>query len=400
MTHSSCTADTRPKHRSPSVRRGELPTHGVRAVDSTASSCYQIGVTRVKPIRPKLLKSLNRRDALAVASIALFAGCFAPVGEGADAASPTTRATIGPDGGSVSGADASIWFQPGALQVEAAPTLVPWPVDPPPGYRAVGPGWLASPEGLQFARSVTITLPLSASTVLPGDRLFIFTAPRDAAPSFDLIEGTRLGDTVVGFIWHFSVLLPVTPILPDAGVADAGLPDAGRDAGTADGGALDAGPIANPFDGGCRPSPDWASLRCGIPISTTDGGSCQLTAPCAGSDRAVQCEHGRCECRVGSVVTVALTGFSGSCFSAWNCACGFPSLCPTRGSEPPPGARPGVGEYPVGMRCVDHYDCREDLCWNTGTWACATPCRSGPEPRCPCGKTCESGLGVEICVPQ
>lgn len=285
-----------------------------------------------------------------------------------------------------------MWFQPGSLAATVAPTLVPYAVAPPPGYRAVGPGWLASPEGLQFDRAVTLTLPLDSSLISPGERLLLFTASRDGT-SPEFLDGVPVGETLVTFIWHFSVFLPVTPIRPDAGVVDAGQADSGTS-------GVDAGPPVVPFDGGCRASPDWAAVRCEGPTAT-DGGTCQLSSACGGGVRSVQCEHGRCECRIGEEISSTTTGYSGSCFGAWNCVCGFPSLCPARASEPAPGAQPGVNEYPIGTRCFDHYDCREDVCWNsTGGWACAALCRSGPEPRCPCGKTCLDENAVSICVPQ
>lgn len=341
-----------------------------------------------------------------------LSACFTPVGDGADAATDAAS-PIGPAGGQLANGEATVWFQPGALATAVHPTLTPYDVTAPPGYRPIGPGWLAGPEGLQFGRAVSLTLPIDGASILPGDKLFVMTAPLGGA-TFELLDATRLGEQVVAFLWHFSVLLPVTPIRPDAGTVDAGA-DAGNavDAGAPDAGAPDAGIDAGQradagwdagvpagWDGGCRGGADW-SVLCGEPTSSTDGGSCRLSAPCAGGARVAQCEHGRCECHVGGVVTSVATGFSNSCFSAWSCVCGFPALCPGVDSAAPADARPGTGQYPFGTSCIDGYDCLDGVCLRTASNSahCIASCRSAGA-RCPCGQTCRwvSNLG-ELCLP-
>jgi hypothetical protein len=144
----------------------------------------------------------------------------------------STTGTIDPaTGGTVAIADgsASVQISPGAL---AAPTVITITADPtmPPATLGTiaSQTWRFGPEGLQFAKPVTITLAVD-ETKLPAGRtssdVFIATSPGDV-PSFTALPTTAVDALhVAAQTTHFSLLVALVPVAVDMAVALDGGPD-------------------------------------------------------------------------------------------------------------------------------------------------------------------------------
>jgi hypothetical protein len=352
------------------------------------------------------MRGARRRAVLLI----LLAGCLRTTPESMDAA--VIDSNVGPQGGSIETSGARLDFPADALAAPQHITLEQIDFAAPAGRRAAGPAWRAGPGGLQFQRAVMLTVPLTHGS----QTLAMASFSDDGA--LEVLPASRVGDTAVAFVWHFSIFLPLALDSDagaeadaggtDAGPVDAGLADAGtRDAGVEDAGLGDGGQV----DAGCRPASP-PGVRCDL----AQFEQCYFAAECSDSVlRVAGCDNTGCFCREGNVVwrlPLQGNGCDPTNTDHWSCGCGFPPLTLLCSSpwpvpvEPTPDAGyPGTQSFLPGVRCVDATDCGASpfdagpgICFNgnygqTCTWAC-----NGSRFQCPCGYTC-GPAPYAFCIP-
>jgi hypothetical protein len=121
---------------------------------------------------------------------------------GSDNASPTT-VTIGPDGGSITHADARLVIPAGAMSedVEFTVATTEAPVALPDGATQVGSVYSFTPHGQAFDSPVTIELPYSGSLV----GLSVLVLDDDADSAWDPVSGVSFADNKASFqVEHLS----------------------------------------------------------------------------------------------------------------------------------------------------------------------------------------------------
>jgi hypothetical protein len=125
----------------------------------------------------------------------ILAGC-------GDDRGPAVSRTVGSQGGTVASDQVLIEIPPGALPADTAVTITP-AENPLPN--AAGPAFIFGPEGLQFSRPVTITLPFDPAAIPDGEVVSVYTAPVGSTLFTD-IGGTAVGTRAVQTMTtHFSV---------------------------------------------------------------------------------------------------------------------------------------------------------------------------------------------------
>lgn len=132
--------------------------------------------------------------------------CLAPsCSESTPADSPSPDPTsIGPDGGTVTGDDATVDVPEGALSDSTKITVAASDVEvaAPEGYELAGPAIAFTPHGLSFDDDVTLTLPYSSS----ADALAVLRLDDEDDDSWEMVAG---GSFARGFatldVNHFSI---------------------------------------------------------------------------------------------------------------------------------------------------------------------------------------------------
>jgi hypothetical protein len=199
-----------------------------------------------------------------VASAAAFAACGGGETQPpAPDASTSVSADIGPNGGSVAACGSVVAVPPGSLATTQTITVSCDPTATVAGYALLSPLYRFQPEGLTFARPVTVTLAFAGT---PTSATSLYWS-RAGGSGYDAIASSVQGAFVVGTVTHFSTGFVGQPGPP---AADGGL-DAGFDA-TLDTGA-EAGPDA-PFQCTTPSDPPTVGVPCGTVTCTGEAGVC------------------------------------------------------------------------------------------------------------------------------
>jgi ZU5 domain len=126
--------------------------------------------------------------------------------------------SVGAEGGDITANDGTSLTVPmDALGMSTTITITPVNVPAPPGTILVGPAYDFEPEGMQFQKSVTITLPYDTAKIPSGlsDKdIVIYTAPRGTTHYSRLYTSLGSGNKVSAQTTHLSVYLPATPAAP------------------------------------------------------------------------------------------------------------------------------------------------------------------------------------------
>jgi Stigma-specific protein, Stig1/ZU5 domain len=182
-----------------------------------------------------LAEGLSMRRSVVLAVLFASSVAISTIGAcGGSTASSSTEGSasesVGASGGSVSTATgASLLFPPGALANDTTITIAATASAPVPAHAtAVGEPYVFGPEGSQFDKPVTLTLPFTAASIPAGKTssdIAIYTAPVGSTAftrlATTLADATHASATTM----HFSVFVPV--------VLDDGV-DAGTASCTAD----------------------------------------------------------------------------------------------------------------------------------------------------------------------
>jgi hypothetical protein len=239
--------------------------------------------------------------------------------------STSSTSSIGDNGGTIAlGDGTSIDVPSGALsenqqisvtEDDSAPALS--------SAQAVGKNYLFGPEGLQFAKPVSITLAFDPSQVLGSNTVVVFTAAKGSS-DYTALETTQVdGSHVTAQTSHFSNFV--------AGIWGNGNP---VDASVAD--------LVSPSDLSSKDGP-ICTVICNSMATTFDGGSssgtrCTCTSNCAGSIYMINCGQyfdaslGSCECTTNGNITATTTatcfGTSPTYFMKYQSVCGYPGSLP------------------------------------------------------------------------
>jgi hypothetical protein len=293
---------------------------------------------------------------------------------------------IGSSGGTVTHPDGvTIEIPAGALPADTSITVAPSSNSP---SSAVGAAYDFGPEGTQFARPVTVTLPFSADRIPagkgPGD-VVVLTAPQGST-DFVSVGGTVINSNQVqATTTHFSVCVPAV------GTPDGGPPS--------DGGPQDGG------GGGCTEG--MACLQGGQPtgccvsgVCITEFSACSSTTVCqAGACVACggagqtccafnSCDAGGCCLEVDNNAppTSTCVAAGGSCApwatgSCMNSQCADGTCGDLNGACCPPAQPPGSLQCTVAFAQCNNGTCGS--CGDSGAACCAggvcktTACDSG-----------------------
>ncbi|MDP3214904.1 MAG: FG-GAP-like repeat-containing protein, partial [Deltaproteobacteria bacterium] len=195
--------------------------------------------------------------ALYAGTLVILAGCTdpapgvdastadAPVSADAPVATDASASQlVGPSGGVIFVAGLTLTIPPGAVAAPVAITVTRTDLPAPAGYVGYSPVWRFAPEGLTFARPVTVDLTFNGDAARAG----LYWS---SAGGYERLTASIAGDRVVGSTSHFSLGFVGDLLALDAGLSDAAtdqpadvLPDASA---PPDGSALDGG---TPSDGG------------------------------------------------------------------------------------------------------------------------------------------------------
>jgi hypothetical protein len=174
---------------------------------------------------------------------------------------PTVTASenVGPAGGRIEASGVVVDFPPGALLSPTSITVTEDPNGVPPPYVALSPLFHFAPDGLTFAKPVTVTF--SASSHAPTASVY-WSVP--AGSAYAALPTTWTGASATASVEHFSS--GFVGVLPEGSATDAGGADedGAPDATVPDGGATDAtllddatSDATSPADGG---TPEDATL--------------------------------------------------------------------------------------------------------------------------------------------
>ena len=106
--------------------------------------------------------------------------------------------TIGPEGGTMDVAGATITIAPGALPSATKITVSKTTSAAPAGYVALSPIFHCEPSGTEFAKEVTMTMPFTSD----GQPATMFWSA--GTPEFKDIGGTVEGGRMKATVRHFS----------------------------------------------------------------------------------------------------------------------------------------------------------------------------------------------------
>ena len=116
-----------------------------------------------------------------------------------DAPTVATK-TIGPEGGTIEVAGATVTFPAGALVLEREITVSSGKANPPDGYIALSPVFRCEPSGIDFAQPVTMQMPFTDD----GKGAATMFWSSGAQPAFKDLGGTVQGTTMIANVEHFS----------------------------------------------------------------------------------------------------------------------------------------------------------------------------------------------------
>jgi hypothetical protein len=139
---------------------------------------------------------------LAFASSVVTASCSSSSSNTATAVSPdTTTITqpIGPTGGTINVAGATVTFPAGAVAADTKITISVDPAGVPAGYVALSKLFKCEPSGTEFAKPVEMRMPFTDDG--KGGTLFWSSG---ADPTFKDLGGRIEGTTMVATVQHFS----------------------------------------------------------------------------------------------------------------------------------------------------------------------------------------------------
>jgi hypothetical protein len=201
--------------------------------------------------RRSIRASLPFRTILAALMVTMLAACGST--SSPPAASKASTSIIGAAGGQVSMSGVVLNVPSGALAGPTPITVTEDPAGPPAGYVALTPLFRFSPDGIVFARPVTVTFTTIES--MPSAHVYW---SRPTGPDYDLLPTTWSGTTATAAVTHFSGGF-VGSLAEDGGgfadavaSSDASAEDAtasaeasAEDATTADEGAPEGGPPAD-----------------------------------------------------------------------------------------------------------------------------------------------------------
>jgi hypothetical protein len=162
----------------------------------------------------------------------LVACTSSATGDGTDTSSGASSKKIGSTGGSVSAPDGTLISIPeGALPTDTTITItIDENVEAPGDTELVGTAYVFGPEGTQFSKPITISLPFDPTKVPAGrqaSEILVFTAPAGSTDYTSLGGKVQDATHVSATTTHFSVFVPVIPsALPTDAGGDADASDA------------------------------------------------------------------------------------------------------------------------------------------------------------------------------
>lgn len=189
--------------------------------------------------------------------------------------------TVGPAGGSLEFAQVALVVPEGALSGSTEISIREMADDPPSGHVAYSKIYRFEPEGLVFARPVTVSFSFSGDPA----SVAVFWTDEGAAEFFERLGGEVRGQEIVAFVTHFSKGF--------AGKKQAGAVDAG----SADASAhLDAKDSSSQLSDGWNSQPmidGGSSLKDGYVLPTYPGCPAIPWAESPQSNPAVPCTPGQ-----------------------------------------------------------------------------------------------------------
>jgi hypothetical protein len=200
-------------------------------------------------------------------SICSFAAC-------SSGGSTKTTQLVGVNGGLLAASDGtSLTVPPGAVAADTTFTIEAATTAPTPsGVATVAPIYAFRPEGAQFSKPVTVTLPFDASKLPFGKTaadIKILTAPAGSS-SYTALPTVVVGNAVQAPTFHFSVF---TAAVPDSTVppppADMAVP---------------------PLGASDMAFSDMALGTC-VPSCNLGSGGCNCTGSCSGKSYSMTCSQ-------------------------------------------------------------------------------------------------------------
>jgi hypothetical protein len=196
----------------------------------------------------------------------------------------TATSAIGPSGGTVQAGGAMLEVPAGALATDANITITETSDAPPAGVTALSPIYRFAPDGLVFAKPVSVTISFTGGAAAPA----MFWTMQGGS-TFDNIGGNAVADAVTANVTHFSSGFVGAASSSSAGDAGGGADaSSGRDAGS----STDGSTSSDGSSSGCAAGEAFCGGGC---VSTTSNaqhcGSCNNT--CASG----LCSFGSCACK-------------------------------------------------------------------------------------------------------
>jgi hypothetical protein len=254
---------------------------------------------------------------------------------------------IGAAGGVVSTSDGtgtSVNIPNGAVSTTLVVSVSSNPGAPAPGgAMAVGTPYLFGPEGTQFQKPVTVTVPYDPAKLPAGmgaADVAVFTAPAGSSAYQALPTNVVDATHVSAQTTHFSNFVAA---VVNESIADGGTP-LGDGSGPSDGPTnVSDGTVLSdatvPTDGAI------CSVTCNSAAATVDGGTasgtrCSCTSICAGHTYSLNCGQylntnlANCECSVDGTVNSSVHPTGVNCangttwFPAYQTTCGYPGTLP------------------------------------------------------------------------
>ncbi len=136
-----------------------------------------------------------KKITLVAALLAATLGCSSSTTNDAPTAA---EKTIGPEGGTMDVAGATITFAPGAVSKATSIRVEKTTKAAPDGYVALSPIFHCEPSGTEFAGTVTMVMPFTAD----GQPATMFWSA--GSPAFNDVGGTVEGGRMKATVKHFS----------------------------------------------------------------------------------------------------------------------------------------------------------------------------------------------------